>query len=561
MSNGISEDIKKRLSRLYLAPDAWRLLALAPLWELALADEHASDQEKRIIATSSRRIVSEFPADVDRYSEAIKNDRELRSEALAVLKEILGLIDFASAENFRDDLAADLRDLMPDLQSGLKPYVGTMNGIIAAAGLTRRHLNGIEAIELLKPIGLSVPDSPIQTLEGQRTSHGGTTTPAIPVPGKKTVKGKDFNAAIGEGSPRIPSRILKAIEDTRVLYSPSTEWASGIRELLISAYEVLVSSYNKDRGHLDNAEKLAPQLFPDGPQAIQDQGVVLMPKSALDGELYFVGDVHGDYEALCEAVKLSGIEEHEDRAIIFLGDYGDRGWATFPTLLNALSLKLSYPHRVYLLRGNHETLNPIREQGRVIRWESETPADTEYITAIKEHLLRLGKFRVDGAEKDAFEIIQGIFEAMPTILLLSDGTMALHGLVIPEWGDDRGLPSTEMMEKLTVNKLPDLRKPEVKNQMMRGRLGNSDIVVYTWAQGGRYCGFKDVQAFMAKLGLTRIVRGHDHAYSGYYSPNELPEVVTLCTTRVMGGGANEPVYTPKIACCRNGLLSPIALFQ
>lgn len=129
------------------------------------------------------------------------------------------------------------------------------------------------------------------------------------------------------------------------------------------------------------------------------------------------GDIHGQYSDLMRFFDLFGSPydtysgqdaDITKNSFLFLGDYVDRGSHSLETVCMLFALKIKYPKRVYLLRGNHEE----------IRINTVYGFSQECRERLQENPMDL---------KSVYRRINRVFEFLPLAALIDKKVLCLHG--------------------------------------------------------------------------------------------------------------------------------------
>jgi serine/threonine-protein phosphatase 2B catalytic subunit len=92
---------------------------------------------------------------------------------------------------------------------------------------------------------------------------------------------------------------------------------------------------------------------------------------------------------------------------LFMGDYVDRGIFGLECMMLLISIKINFPKKFILLRGNHESRNM-----------------TESFTFREEVVNRF--------DNQVYEAFMELFDALPIACVVDDKYLAMHGGISPD---------------------------------------------------------------------------------------------------------------------------------
>jgi len=193
------------------------------------------------------------------------------------------------------------------------------------------------------------------------------------------------------------------------------------------------------------------------------------------------GDIHGQIFDLIELLKIGGLPP--STSYLFMGDYVDRGYHSVETISLLLCLKIKYPDRVWMLRGNHES----RQITQVYGFYDEC----------------LRKF----GDGNVWRMFTDLFDFLPISAIVNNDTFCCHGGLSPSFD--------------TIDQLRAIdRKVEIPHDgVMCDVLWSDPDEKPGWGQSPRGAGYtfgRDItEAFNNRNGLKMICRAHQLVDQGY----------------------------------------------
>ncbi|OHT13193.1 Serine/threonine-protein phosphatase PP2A catalytic subunit [Tritrichomonas foetus] len=205
------------------------------------------------------------------------------------------------------------------------------------------------------------------------------------------------------------------------------------------------------------------------------------------------GDIHGQFDDLLEIFRIGGFPP--STKYLFLGDFVDRGDKGAEVLMLLCALKLKFRDQIFLLRGNHESVQVTRYYG------------------FRDEILI--KYR----SESLYKAYESLFNSLPIAAKINNKIFCVHG------GLAENVKTIEEIQK--INRFIDIPASGPLCELLWNDPVDFECMFgQSTRNAGKTFGALATNEFISKNGISLIVRAHEPKMEGYeYCQNN--RVLTL----------------------------------
>lgn len=234
-----------------------------------------------------------------------------------------------------------------------------------------------------------------------------------------------------------------------------------------------------------------------------------------------VGDIHGQFYDMVKLFEVGGKVSVGN--YLFLGDYVDRGVYSVETILFLYVLKINFPDRIFMLRGNHECRHL-----------------TSYFTFKNEVMHKYQKNNYTAEPPSSFtsvEIYKAFcmsFNCLPIAAVLNEQYFCVHGGISPE------LESVEDVNEKITDRFKEIPSSGLFCDLLWSDplddyddSNETNLFIENTQRGCSYMyTFDAITQFLERNDLLCVIRAHeaqDHGYRMYKNSSKFnfPTLITI----------------------------------